>query len=443
MFLQIFSVLCALIILIHLFVFFLFPKIYLSARKVEIENKADQISKNLNGKDRTDLEKTLDFYSKTSEIKAFVREKTSSNEIPIEKEIQIDPQSKHNSLLIEERKVFLNTGDPVFVQFISTADMQKEAKALTLGILPYSLSFSLLFSVMVSLIYARSIRDQIQEIQEVTDKMMALDQTARLKVDAQNEVGQLKEQINDLYSTLLQAMEDLEKKNQEVLRLEQLKYDFFRGSSHELKTPLASLKIILENMKYRIGKYKDRDQYIGQCIDIVDELSRNIAQMLTVSSLDHLKQNEELLVISDPLDELLKKYGILASQKKIRIQNDLADEKIRIGKSALKMILSNLLSNAVKYTDEKGLIHIGTDQGWFFIENTDAKRDDLPMKERFQEKFDSNQENSSGLGLYIVSQLLDHDQIPYQLEQKEGTFVFKMKIQDPLDEGEKEQRCTS
>ena len=196
-------------------------------------------------------------------------------------------------------------------------------------------------------------------------------------------------------------------------------------------------------MKYRIGKYKDRDQYIGQCIDIVDELSRNIAQMLTVSSLDHLKQNEELLVISDQLDELLKKYRILASQKKIRIQNDLVDEKIRIGKSALKMILSNLLSNAVKYTDEKGLIHIGTDQGWFFIENTDAKRDDLPIKERFQVKFDSNQENSSGLGLYIVSQLLDHDQMPYQLAQKEGTFVFKMKIQDPFDEGEKEKRCTS
>ena len=44
--------------------------------------------------------------------------------------------------------------------------------------------------------------------------------------------------------------------NKEILRLEKIKYDFFKGASHELKTPLASLKIILENMKYNVGKYK-------------------------------------------------------------------------------------------------------------------------------------------------------------------------------------------
>ena len=125
--------------------------------------------------------------------------------------------------------------------------------------------------------------------------MMKLDKNAHLKVDYKNEVGHLKEQINDLYFTLLKSIDDLEFKNKEILKLEKLKYDFFKGASHELKTPLASLKIILENMKYNIGKYKDRDSYINDCIDIVDSLTKNISQILLVSSLENLKNDEEFL----------------------------------------------------------------------------------------------------------------------------------------------------
>ena len=58
-----------------------------------------------------------------------------------------------------------------------------------------------------------------------------------------------------MYSALLRTINDLEFKNKEILNLEKLKYDFFKGASHELKSPLASLKIILENMKYNILKY--------------------------------------------------------------------------------------------------------------------------------------------------------------------------------------------
>ena len=103
---------------------------------------------------------------------------------------------------------------------------------------------------------------------------------------------ELKEQINDLYSTLLRTIDDLDFKNKEILKLEKLKYDFFKGSSHELKTPLASLKIILENMKYNIGKYKDRDFYINDCIDIVDSLTKNISQIISVYSIESLKNDE-------------------------------------------------------------------------------------------------------------------------------------------------------
>ena len=72
--------------------------------------------------------------------------------------------SNSNSLIIEERTISLNSGKKAYLQFVSTADMQEDAKNLSFKFLPYSLLISLLFSIVVSLIYAKSIKNNIEEI---------------------------------------------------------------------------------------------------------------------------------------------------------------------------------------------------------------------------------------------------------------------------------------
>lgn len=426
MFIQIFSVLGVIILLSHSLVFFIFPKTYLETRKEEITSKADEISSNLNGKSLDSIRQSLDFYSKSSDIKAFVNENVKDNEVPIENNIGIDPSSDNNSLIIEEREITLEDSEKVFVQFVSTTDMKKDAKELSLKFLPFSLSISFLFSIVVSLIYAKAIKNNIQEIKNVTDKMMDLDEGARLNVDSKNEVGELKEQINNLYFTLLDSIDDLEIKNKEILKLEKLKYDFFRGASHELKTPLASLKIILENMKFNIGKYKDRDFYIDNCIDIVDGLNQNISQILSISSLEHLKDDEETLRINDILEDVLEKYKVMASQKNITIENGISGEELYIGRSALKIILSNLVSNAVKYTKEGGFINIGVSDDWFYIENNFES--DFDIDRIFNVEFNSSKENSNGLGLYIVRNLLLNYNLNYDVSKTQEKFIFKIEL---------------
>ncbi len=72
---------------------------------------------------------------------------------------------------------------------------------------------------------------------------MKLDKKMSLKVSSNDEVGELKQQINDLYSTLLRTIDDLEFKNKEILKLEKLKYDFF------LKVHPMNLKPLLLVLK--------------------------------------------------------------------------------------------------------------------------------------------------------------------------------------------------
>ncbi len=148
-----------------------------------------------------------------------------------------------------------------------------------------------------------------------------------------------------MYETLLDSISNPQFKNKEILILEKIKYDFFKGVSHELKTPLASLKIILENMKYNVGKYKNRDVYIDDCIDLVDHLTKNIQQILSVYSIENLKDDEEVVQIKDIFSSVLGKYDVWIHQKELRIQNDLKDETMYIGKIALNIILTNLISN--------------------------------------------------------------------------------------------------
>lgn len=61
-------------------------------------------------------------------------------------------------MIIEEREIKLNDGKKTYLQFVSTADMQKDAKDLSLKFLPYSLLISILFSTIISLIYAKLIK---------------------------------------------------------------------------------------------------------------------------------------------------------------------------------------------------------------------------------------------------------------------------------------------
>lgn len=427
-FIQTFSIIGMIVVFIHLLVFFIFPRTYLDARKEDLYNKANEISNNMNGKELNYIEQTLDFYSNTGEDKAFIKDDNDNNEVKIKNKVNINLESNTNSLIIEEREIKLNDGKKIYLQFISTADMQKEAKDLSLKFLPYSLLISLSFSSMVSLFYAKSIKNNIQEIKDVTDKMMKLDKNTRLIVNSNDEVGQLKEQINDLYTTLLRTIEDIEFKNNEILKLERLKYDFFKGASHELKTPLASLKIILENMKYNIGKYKDRDFYIKECVDIVDNLTKNVSQLLSFHSIKNINNDEEYLNINDILEDILKKYAILANQKKITINKDILDSNIYIGKNALNIILSNLISNAVKYTDVNGVINIGRTDEWFYIENSYGNNIVSNIDKIFDVKFDLNKENSNGLGLYIVSNILNNYNIKYKVSHNDEFFIFKMKL---------------
>ena len=369
-FIYTFSIFSVLVICLHLAIYFLFPSTYLSHRQEIIGQKATAIAQSLEGKDSQTIEQVLELYSQSSDIKGVIKGEITEDKLEVKDNLLLDMDRQTTSLFIEEREVKTQDGGSMTLQFLSSMDLQKEAEQISLQFLPYTLLASFLISLLIAYIYAGTIVAPILAIKRVTRRMMDLDAQVRLRVDSKDEIGDLKEQINSLYQHLLTVIADLHEKNEAILQFEKMKVEFLRGASHELKTPLASLKILIENMKENIGRYKDRDHYLGVALGIVDDLSHHVLQILSLSSVQELREEKEEIDLLQMTETLVKDYALLAKERGLELENSLTDQQAYLNPSVMKLILSNLISNAIKHSVSDGLVRIGEREGEFFIENS-------------------------------------------------------------------------
>ena len=419
-FLITFALFSGLVILLHASVYFIFPSTYIESQRQTILKKSQALAKSFQGKEEGTIESVIDLYSKTNDIKVSIKGKEKQNAIEVKDDLLLNPDSQNNSLVIEERKIQTKEGKDLTLQFLATVDSQKEARDISLGFLPYSLLASFVLSLLASYLYARMISAPILEIKQMTKRMKRLDRTASLPIHSQDEIGVLKQQINDLYHHLLEVIDNLEQQKQENLKLEQMKVEFLRGASHELKTPLASLKIILENMRDKIGRYKDRDRYLLVSLDIVDEMNQIVLEILSLSSVQELGGDKEWIQLDDVVNRILTQNQVLVENRSLSIDNYLPATSIFMNLPILKLVLSNIISNAVKHSDKGGVIRIGLENEGtdFVIENTIVSKENTPTKVQSKKE--------GGLGLFVVKYLLEHEELSYRFEESSTGRRFVM-----------------
>ena len=419
-FLITFALFSSLVILLHASVYFIFPSTYIESQRQTILKKSQALTKSFQGQEEGTIESVIDLYSKTNDIKVSIKGKEKQNALEVKDDLLVNPDSQNNSLVIEERKIQTKEGKDLTLQFLATVDSQKEARDISLGFLPYSLLASFVLSVIASYLYARLISAPILEIKQMTKRMKRLDRTANLPIHSQDEIGVLKQQINDLYHHLLEVIDNLEQQKQENLKLEQMKVEFLRGASHELKTPLASLKIILENMRDKIGRYKDRDRYLSVSLDIVDEMNQIVLEILSLSSVQELAGDKEWIQLDDVVNRILTQNQVLVENRSLSIDNYLPATSIFMNLPILKLVLSNIISNAVKHSDKGGVIRIGLENEGtdFVIENTSVSKENISTK--------AQSKKEGGLGLFVVKYLLEHEELSYRFEKSSTGRRFVM-----------------
>lgn len=411
-FLRSFAILGGIGLVIHIAIYLTFPFYYIQLEGEKFNESARVFTEYLKTKTADEIPSLLQSYSKSLTISAHLKRDILDKRLPLVHDLDIKDGELSNYIVMLDMPVSTADGKQVTVQFVQGVDIYKEAKNILLLYLPYTFLVTIAFSFVFSYFYTKRLLNTLFYISEVTSKMQDLDDNIRFDESRKDEVGEVGKQINGVYEHLLKVIHELENRNEQIVKLQNQKVSFVRGASHELKTPLATLRIILENMQYNVGDYKDHPKYLEKSIDKIDQMSFLLEEVLESSKFQEWTECSEILMVNTVLTDVLSRYQELAFSKNLVIDNQLTtDTKVRMSLKALDKVLTNLISNAIKYSDQSGSVTISEQDGYLSIRNTCAPLNQEELEHLFDIFYHSqivtDRETGSGLGLYIVKNILE------------------------------------
>ena len=427
----------ALIILVHALVYTLMPQFYLQQKEREAADNLTALVAELRDKSTEEMRRLSQDFAQMKNVNITLTidgrdqyfqgfqsinivtdsgKSVDTSVVKIADGQTVDPRS----VILQQGSVANSQGQTIAVKLLADVAPVTQAKLATLHVLPYTMLGSLLVALLFSYIYGRFVTRPIRQMAAVTTTMQRLEKDARYPVRSSDEIGVLGRNINELYQNLWQTIRSLEHENKRITQLEKEKIAFLRAASHELKTPLAALRIMLENMQLNIGEYKNRDQYLAESVAQVDRLAAMVNDVLRSGSVaEQALRQEKRLKINQLIAEVVDDYTLLAKTRSMTFAVDARPTTIRANRDMIRHVISNLVSNAVRHGDAGSMVAITCDQHELTIENACK-----PLtKQQLQHVFDpfyrssdgtKQHADSSGIGLYTVKMLLDTKGLDYE-----------------------------
>ena len=201
-------------------------------------------------------------------------------------------------------------------------------------------------------------------------------------------------------------------------RLKQLddsREEFVSNVSHELKTPMTSMKVLadslLEQENLPVEMYREFMEDIAKEIDRENQI---ITDLLSLVKMNRTGQtmNIQQVNINDLLEQILKRLKPIAEKKNVEmVMESFRPVSAEIDETKFTLAVSNLVENAIKYNHENGWVHVSlnADHKYFYLKVEDSglgipQEDQAHIFERFYrvDKSHSREIGGTGLGLAIA-----------------------------------------
>ena len=249
-----------------------------------------------------------------------------------------------------------------------------------------------------------------------------------LHVDTFTETRQLSEAFNKMLGRLK--------------ILDESREEFVSNVSHELKTPMTSMKVLadslLEQDNVPVEMYQEFMQDIAKEIDRENQI---ITDLLSLVKMDRSGQtmNIRTMNINDLLEQILKRLKPIAEKKNVEmVMETFRPVNAEIDETKFTLAVSNLVENAIKYNHENGWVHVSlnADHKYFYVKVEDSgigipEQDQAHIFERFYrvDKSHSREIGGTGLGLAIARNavLVHRGSIKVYSNEGEGT-TFTVRI---------------
>lgn len=285
-------------------------------------------------------------------------------------------------------------------------------------------------AMAIALVISRVITKPIATLTRGIQRMGRGDLSVRVPVKGSGELRKLSETFN----VMSQKLELLDKSRNQ----------FVSNASHELKTPLATMKILLENIIYQPDMDTDvRTDFLSDINREINRLNLIISDLLTLVSMDSktMRLNRETFKFADVIADVVHRLSVVAEKRRQEIKLQIGDScEMYADCAKLTQVVTNILDNAIKYTPEGGLIRVrlirsGRDAILSVADNGPGiPKDDQPhIFDRFYrvDKARGRDTGGTGLGLSIVNQLvlMHGGTVSVQSEEGHGsTFTVELPI---------------
>lgn len=207
----------------------------------------------------------------------------------------------------------------------------------------------------------------------------------------------------------------------EIRHLERVRRDFVSNASHELRTPIATVRALAETLQSADGDPNASERFLPPLISEAERLSRLVSDLLDLARAENATPSPFARVGLRPIiSNTVARLRDKAKRRGISIEwnenEDAPNPTIEGDAAALEQVAFNLLDNALSYTVENGhvTLDVGDENGTAFLKVADngigIPADDLPrVFERFYrvDKARSRAEGGTGLGLAIVKHIIE------------------------------------
>ncbi len=288
-------------------------------------------------------------------------------------------------------------------------------------------------------IYLRRRKNAIVQLQDYMDKISRGNYELEINDNSEDELSSLK---NSLYKIMVYMKEQADSARIKKVMLAQSVSDI----SHQLKTPLTSTQILLDNLNDNPDmEYATRKKFIYEALNQVNGMSWMIVTMLKLSRIDAgvVEFNNETISINKIIEEAVSNLEVIAEIKNVNIEKYIDNyNKNKLNKSDIyingdynwnREALQNIIKNAIEHSRHKGTVKINiTDNDVYtavYITNRGDKLSDQRQKQIFERYYSEAkyEDNSMGIGLPLAKAVIEKQggYISVESDDEETVFIVK------------------
>lgn len=286
-------------------------------------------------------------------------------------------------------------------------------------------------AIIVALIYTNKRDKNLRSINKYLDKVNNGNYELKIEDNGEDEISRLR---NELYKTTILLRESAENSEKEKTNLSNSLADI----SHQLKTPLTSIRIMLDNIEENPNMdEKTRNEFIEEISRQIDWISSLVISLLKLAKFDAgaIIMQDTQINVKKLIDNVINNLAIMIDIKNIKIEEKIDEDVIlRADYNWQLEALTNIIKNCIEHSKEDSKIKIEVENNSIFvkIKITDegegiAKEDLSHIFERFYKSKQAS-ENSIGIGLSLAKTIIEKENGYIKVDSELGkgtTFEIK------------------